>query len=51
MTNDRIKEIARLNDLARKGMGVQTYFTAGIMALDRDREIIRKLRSFDSFDA
>lgn len=50
MTNDRTKEIARLNDLARKGMGVRTYFSAGVMSLDRDREVLRKLRHYDAFD-
>jgi len=55
MADRKTKEIARLNDLARKAMGVagKVYMTAGIAALPRaDQSAIReKVEKFDAFNA
>lgn len=50
--NKRSREIAALNDLARKTLRqCRVVFTEGILALSSDDqfEILNKVRSFDSF--
>lgn len=50
--NRRSREIAALNDLARKTLqGCRAVFTEGILALSGDDqfEILNKVRSFDAF--
>lgn len=50
--NKRSREIAALNDLARKTLRqCRVVFTEGILALSGDDqfEILNKVRSFDSF--
>jgi len=50
--NRRSREIAALNDLARKTLRqCRVVFTEGILALSGDDqfEILNKVRSFDSF--
>lgn len=49
MTDLRTQEIARLNDLARKGIGAQVFMTSGVEALWSWDLILKQVGEFNKF--